>query len=334
MAEWLYEAGIGEARAALVEHGEIVELLIELEGDGALRAGAVLDARLTRKADATGRGLVVLTGGEEATLDPVPPGLTEGATIRVEVVREALPERGRTKPPRVRAAPADRPVGPGPSLHDRIAASGLRVVRLLPHEPDRLEEAGWSERLEEAMTGDFAFPWGALRMDITPAMTLFDVDGALGRAELARAGAEAAGQAIRRLDIGGSIGIDLPTLSSKADRQAAAAALDDALPPPFERTAVNGFGFLQIVRRRTRPSIPELLMADSAAAAARALLRRAERAKGVGSRTLIANPQVIHAIEREPQWPPTLAGRIGAPVILRPDPALAISAGHVETDHP
>ena len=61
MAEWLYEAGIGEARAALVEHGEIVELLIELEGDGALRAGAVLDARLTRKADATGRGLVVLT---------------------------------------------------------------------------------------------------------------------------------------------------------------------------------------------------------------------------------------------------------------------------------
>ncbi|HWT42993.1 MAG TPA: ribonuclease, partial [Sphingopyxis sp.] len=44
MAEWLYEAGIGEARAALVEDGEIVEARIEREGEGP-RPGAILHAR-------------------------------------------------------------------------------------------------------------------------------------------------------------------------------------------------------------------------------------------------------------------------------------------------
>ena len=45
MAEWLYEAGIGEARAALVEDGRIIEARIEREGEGP-RLGAILEARL------------------------------------------------------------------------------------------------------------------------------------------------------------------------------------------------------------------------------------------------------------------------------------------------
>ena len=117
-------------------------------------------------------------------------------------------------------------------------------------------------------------------MSLTPAMTLFDVDGSLPPAELAIAGAAAAARAIRRLGIAGSIGIDLPTLAGRADRQAAAAALDAVLPQPFERTAVNGFGFLQIVRRRERPSLPEIVQGDPVGAAARALLRRARAREG------------------------------------------------------
>src|SRR4051794_16907223 len=42
LAEWLYEAGIGEARAALVEDGRILKARIELDG---VRAGTVAAGR-------------------------------------------------------------------------------------------------------------------------------------------------------------------------------------------------------------------------------------------------------------------------------------------------
>jgi hypothetical protein len=332
LAEWLYEAGIGEVRAVLVEEGEIVELRIEPEGGGP-RAGAVLPARLLRRADATGRGLVQLEGGQEALIDRVPAGLAEGGSLLVELLREPIPERGRLKPARVRAAEEGSLPAEGATLLDRIHASGDPVTRLQPHEHDRLEALGWSERIDEAASGDFVLSWGALLMALTPAMTLFDVDGTVERAELAKLGAAEAGRVVRRLDVGGSIGIDLPTLESKAARQAAAAALDAVLPQPFERTAVNGFGFLQIVRRRVRPSIPELLAVDPVAAAVRALMRRAERAGGSGARTLVAHPRLIARLESEPAWLERLAASIGAGIVLRADPALAISAPHVQAEH-
>lgn len=306
MAEWLYEDGIGENRAILVEDGEILEAAIELPG---LRAGAVVPARLTNIA-----GIATLGDGTEAVIDPV--GLAEGAAFHAEVVREAIPERGRPKPPKVRRT--DLPLRDGPTLAERIGnprpLSG----------PDLFEAAGWSELLEEAMTGEIAFEGGALRMSLTPAMTLFDVDGGLPPEPLAEAGAAAAARAVRRFGIAGSIGIDLPTLP-RDKRQAAAAALDALLPPPFERTAVNGFGFLQIVRRRERPSLPEILQGDPAGAAARALLRRAGRL--TGTVTIHAAPKVIAAIE------PHLAAlerKVGGGVALRAEAGLAISAGHVQ----
>src|SRR6187397_3187227 len=107
-------------------------------------------------------------------------------------------------------------------------------------------------------------------------MILIDVDGNLPAAELAVAGARAAAAAIRRHGIGGSIGIDLPTVDSKATRLAAAKAIDALLPKPFERTAVNGFGFLQIVRPRTHASQLEMA-ADRAIFETAAVLRRAAR---------------------------------------------------------
>lgn len=322
MAEWLYEAGIGENRAALVEDDRIVEAIMELPGG--LRAGSVHPARLTAILVPALRGIVTLANGSEALIEPLPAKLTEGAALRVEVIREAIGEQGRDKLAKVRAS--DDEPRDGPALRDRL---GDGVIELGAFGPDRLEQAGWSELLEQAATGEIPFDGGSLRMSLTPAMTLFDVDGALSAPALAVAGAAAAGKAIRQLGIAGSIGIDLPTLPARADRQAAAAALDATLPQPFERTAVNGFGFLQIVRRRERVSIPELLQADPIGAAARALLRRAERAPGIGPHTLIAAPQVIAFLEARPDWTSALARRIGAPVALQANGALAISAGHV-----
>lgn len=330
MADWLYEAGIGENRAVRIEDGAIIEAAIELPDR--LRAGAIRKGRLSVITTAPRlRGIVALDGGGEALLEPIPPGLSEGGALTVEIVREAIPERGRAKLPKCRCV-TDQDERDGPDLRERLIATGHRVRALSPIGPDPLEAAGWSELLEEAATGEIAFEGGALRMSLTPAMTLFDVDGVLPPARLAVAGAEAAARAICRFDIGGSIGLDLPTSGGKADRQAAAAAVDAVLPQPFERTAVNGFGFLQIVRRRDRASLPELLQADPVAARARALMRRAERAPGAGLRTLAAAPPVIAHL-RKPEWIEALERRIGAPVALRAEPGLAISAGHVHVEH-
>lgn len=333
MAEWLYEAGIGESRAALIEGGQILEMAIERDDQVGPRVGAILPARLVRKADASGRGLATLDGGPSAQLVPVPPGLTEGAALTVEVVREALREGAETKPARVRAAAPGAQPAPGMDLRGRIEASGL-PLREVAGRPDLLEEHGWSEAMEQAASGIVTTPDLLLRIALTPAMTLIDVDGAGSAAELAVAGARAAGQVIRRFGIAGSIGIDLPTLQGKADRQAAAAALDAVLPQPYERTGVNGFGFLQLVRRRERASVMEIVQADPVLAAALALLRQAEHARGAGALQLQAHPSVIERISGRPDWIDALAWRAAAAVALRADGRLAISAGHASRAHP
>jgi hypothetical protein len=308
LAEWLYEDGIGEERAALIEDGAIIEARIDRD-DNRIRAGDVVAARLKRKAGRAGRGEVELQGGVIALLAPAPSGLTEGAPLTVEIVREAIPERGNPKLPLAR--PSDEPIRPAPALRESLDESGIPVRIIPPHGPDLLEEAGWSELLEQAESGLVPFAGGLLRIALTPAMTVIDVDGELLPAELAARGAAAAAQAIRRFDIGGSIGLDLPTLPDKRARQAAADALDAALPQPFERTAVNGFGFLQIVRRRLRPSLMELIQSDPVRAGAFALLRRLEREPLPGPDSVPAPAPVARLIASRPDWSADLARRRG-----------------------
>lgn len=308
--EWLYEAGIGEARAALVEDGAIIEARIEIDSDFP-RLGAVLPARLVEITVKGREGRVTLERGGEAMLSPLPAGITQGAALTVEMIREAIPEPGRAK--LARAAPVEPGAipAPGPDLLARITASGHPVRSLRAHEPDALEAAGWSEVLEEALTGEIAFPGGALRLSPTPAMALFDVDGHPPLEALAVNAAHAVGAAILRHDIGGSIGIDFPTLEGKAARHAVAAAIDAALPLPFERTAMNGFGFLQIVRRRARVSLPELLRADRAGAEARALLRAIERTPPPGTRHHKISARVLAWLTARPALLAELARRTG-----------------------
>lgn len=306
MAEWLYETGIGEIRAALVSRGVIWKARIELEGSGP-RVGTVAMARLVDRST----GKVTLEGGEDALCDPLPKGVTQGARFKVRIVREPIPEPGRPKLPKAVPAPLDTPVGRGPDLMARMAESGVPMRQLRAHETDLLEEAGWSEVLDEAVTGEIRFAGGALRLSPTPAMTLFDVDGPAPLEPLAVAAAHAVARAIERHGIAGSIGIDFPTLANKAARQAIAEAIDAALPQPFERTTVNGFGFLQIVRRRSRPSLPELLRADPVGAETRAELRRLERLPPPPPTTHMVTRRIGLRLAQRPDWTAELARRTG-----------------------
>jgi len=325
----LIEFGIGEARALVFEHCNIVEAHIERGGDG-LRCGDVWDARLTTILLAGRRG-IVRAGVDEAVLEPLPPALTEGAMVRVEITREALPEAGRQRlaKARVKGTPgaSSGPVSAGPSLAARLQARGI-VCRTLPrHGVDELEAAGWSELIETATTGHVGFDGGLLTISPTPAMTVIDVDGPLPPAELACRAAVAAAHAIRRFDITGSIGIDFPG-TDRAVRVQLAGLLDQHLPAPFERTAVNGFGFVQIVRPRSRASLLERVHGKVVATASLALLRRAERSVGSGARTLVAAAAVIAWLGDRPALQDELATRLGTPVCLQADAALAISAGY------
>jgi len=308
LPEWLFEDGIGEARAALVEGSAILEALVEPWGT--LVQGTVTPARAAGPLPG-GRRALRLDGGGEAVLDRSPPGLSEGQRLLVRILREALVEAGgRAKP--ARAVVDDGPVRPGPSLRQRIAATGHPVRETQAHEPDLLEQAGWSELWEEARTGRVAFPGGELLIWPTPAMTLIDVDGGGPADALAIAAARAAAAAIRRLGLGGSIGVDFPTLPDKAARQAVAAALDDALLQPFERTAMNGFGFLQLIRPRPRASLPERALADPTGREVLAALRLAEREPPGRPLRLTLSPAARARLAGEPAWTDELVRRTGA----------------------
>ena len=312
MAEWLVERGIGETRLVRVQSGEIVEARILL--DGVVPAGAVLEARLRE----AGIPAVAEADGDEYLLPKGALGTTEGSAIAIEVTRERIPG----------AEPWKRPLACLAGDAPRSASFPDAETIPFPSPRDRLGELGWNDLVDEACSGTVRFDCGELRVSPTPAMTLIDVDGRLAPFDLALAGARAAARTIVRHGIGGSIGIDLPTVPGRAERQAIAAAMDAVLPKPFERTAVNGFGFLQIVRARTHASLFELAT-DRPAFEARALLRRAALAR-TGATRLAAHPAIVAVLERRAEWLEALGRQVGGSVTLRSEPALPIHGAYAE----
>jgi hypothetical protein len=325
LPEWLVEKGIGETRAALVEGDRIVEARIEL--DGTIPAGTIVEAQLVDSGDGGRNGSARDSDGCEYLLPHVPREITQGSLVNIEVTRPALPGPEPWKRPLAKATRGER--RRPRSLSERLRSGGAAVRALsLPAPRDELSDVGWNELIDEARSGRFEFAGGSLGLFVTPAMTLIDVDGSLPPDRLAEAGASAAGRAVRRLDIGGSIGIDLPTVKGKQARLAAAAAIDCVLPQPFERTAVNGFGFLQVVRPRPRASLLELAQ-DRAGFEARALLRRAAF-DGSGAVRLVAHPAVAALLDGNPGWTNALARQRGGAVTLRSDESLPIHGAYAE----
>ena len=321
MADWLVEEGIAEHRAVRPGPGGIVAARIDWPGR--LAAGQVEDAVLSSREAGSPRGTARFASGEEALVDRLPRDAQEGASLRLAVTRAALRERGRAKP--AQARPTDAGLQPAPTLAENLRNEGhtVAIVRQFPAEAD------WTDVWQEVWDGGVAFAGGALSFHPTPAMTLIDVDGAGSPAALARAAVAPLAGALARFDLGGNIGIDFPTLATKTDRRAVDDALDEALDPwPHERTAMNGFGFVQIVARMERVSLLHRIQLSRPAAAARLLLRRAEHLDGPGTLTLTAHPALkAHLTEARLG---ELQRRSGRQVALSFDPALALEAGHAQ----
>jgi hypothetical protein len=326
MAEALIECGIGATRALVMDGNTVTEVHFERDDGGPL-PGSVHVARLTTILDPGRRGIMRL-GASEGLIEPLP-YCPEGGLLRVEVVRSALYEAGRPRLAKLRNVAGDTTregeVRAGPGLMARLKAAGHSVTLLSSMGDDRLEAAGWSEMIEAAQTGHVHFGGGLLTISPTPAMTVIDIDGPGDLVALAKAAAVAVAEAIRCFDITGSIGVDFPSLEAKADRTRLGDHLDAHLAVPFERTAVNGFGFVQIVRPRARASFVEAVRTPGFAALE--LLRRASRG-APGGRLLTANPAMIVWLEARPDLLSAVGRATGGDIRLLADNALLTSGAY------
>jgi hypothetical protein len=277
---------------------------------GELGTGSVVTGQLVSKAKGARRGVVRLDGppfaGREVLADHLPPDVTEGASVTFTITRAALAERGRYKRAHGRIGAASIPAPVQGTLVQRFPA-GL-----------------WDEVWHAASSGSIAFPGGEILVSVTPAMTVIDIDGAAPPRDLALAAIPAIAQALAWFDLGGSIAIDFPTLAAKADRRAVDAALGAALAAfPHERTAMNGFGLVQLVARLEGPSLLHRFATARVGLCARKALRQAELAQGTG-RTLLVTVHPALKAKLRPEWLAELARRTGREVRIETNPALAL----------
>ena len=313
MADWLVERGIAEDRALLVGGDRVLAARVYWPGEP--YAGEVLDAKLTTRRSGSARGVATAATGLEILLDKLPPGLTEGSALRVMLTRPPIAERGRMKQAQGRMAED------GGIAHPFAPLGGTEVRRF----PAGL----WEDLWDAAASGEIGFAGGSLLFSVTPAMTLVDIDGDGSPGALSLAAIEPLARALRQFDCGGSIGVDFPTIADKPGRKAVDAALDKALARwPHERTAMNGFGFVQIVARLTGPSLLHRMASARVAAAARMALRRAEMAEGAGITLLTVHPAVRAKLDDA--WLAELERRTGRPYRIVTDPSLAIEAAQAQ----
>ncbi len=311
----LIEAAPGATRALVLDGDRVVAAHVDRD-DEPLPVGLVAPARLNARDGR--RGTVAMAGGE-ALVEPVPAEWRMGETRLAEVVRAAWSDGVRDKQARVALHPG--PAQAAPTVAQRLA--GAEIVPA--HGPDRLAEAGWDAVVDEALTGRIAFAGGQLLLTPTPAMLVIDVDGPGAPQALAEAAAHSVAAAVGRLGLGGPIVVDFPTLGGRAARAAVDAILAASLPAPFEKTAINGFGLVQIIRPRTRRSLIEETRRPGFAALE--LLRRAMRL--LGPVRITAAPAVIGWLHDRPALVAELARLTGGAVQL--EARDGAGRGHVQT---
>ncbi len=308
MAEVWSEASPGERRHVTLEASHIVEIRLERTLEP-LRLGTSHTARVRA------HGLVEVAG-REAHINPVPI-LPEGTALIVEVIREPMPEPGRLKAARVRQVTS--------------AAHIPSASRAFNQKPIDIEEL-----LDAAITGLWPITGGLLSAERTRAGLVIDVDGTGNPQTINLAAAAEIARRLRLYGVGGAVMVDFIGMDNRAARLAVAAAFDAASAAdsrPFERTLINGYGLMQIIRPRPTPSVIDTLCGTrrqhaSDETLALSLLREAARSQGAGFRQLTARPAVAALIRGWPELIAETEQHMGAALHIVADPDIS-HAGHV-----
>ncbi len=312
--QWLEQRRIGEQLRAGVEAGALVELHLARESDP-LPFGTVHEAVVRGK---DGARLHIDCNGTSAWLIGSPQHPI-GHKLPVQVVRVAIAEPGALKRAHL------------------VEHRGLAIVppetQIIRDFPESFEVETWCDR---AMSGTIPFDGGSLSLERTRAGLVIDVDGSGDRHALNIAAAMKIAAVLRLFQIGGMVMVDFVTPDNRALRLELDAALDAALrkdPRPFERTAINGFGLVQIVRAKRGPSLIDTLCgtrhhAPGIETQALRLLNEAASSIGAGPRTLIAQSNIISMLEKMPSLLDELRLAIGADVKMAADENIR-GHGHV-----
>ncbi len=349
----------GEVRVAAVDGEGLLDYAIWRPGrpDG---VGDVHRGRITAKVPGMAGAFVALAGADGFLPDSAgAAGRGIGDAVAVRIVRAAQGGKG----PRLACLPEDPGPGspcllrPGPNPVLRLAAlhGGVVVVddpataaALRPALGARLTISAdaWDERLRDAV-GALSSPLvtlpGGLRAAIEPTAALVAIDLDMAEATAGREAKqprqEAANRAalpalarqIRLRNLSGAILLDLAGLTLRR-RAGLADAIRAALAPDPVGPRLLGFtagGLAEIQRPRIHPPLHELRGGPHAAGLA-ALRRVAANAGPARPPALRAAPDVVSALEADPVALPALAHRLGRPLLLSSDPALASGAWVIE----
>lgn len=291
----------GERRAAVVENGKIVEIHIQRDAYWVLsECGA---GQIDRKTP-SGAYVVADDGSELLLRSKI--AAPDGTRVMFEVIRESIAEPGRNKPAEVilRDGLPQGYLGKDALWDARLASLGQDMARGLIAEGFDIAIAGQSQ------LGDVT-----VSFQRTKAGLVFDVDGIGEAFAINRVAAIEIARLLRLYQVGAMVMIDFISMEAKAQRAQiadifdAASALDAR---PFERTAINGYGMMQVVRARPRPSVLDHLFGTRIATLsdetqAYWLLRAVAQSSGFGPRIVTARPEVATLLRSE-RWAAWRAG--------------------------
>jgi len=285
----------GERRAAVVEDGNIVEIHIQRDALWALGECGV--GRIDRK---TPSGAYVVADDGSALLLRGKTNALEGARVMFEVTREAISEPGRIKPPEIilRDSAGNPLIGKDALWDARLASLGQSAIN-----------ASIAEGIDVAIAGQSQLGDVTISFQRTKAGLVFDIDGIGDAFAINLVAASEIARLLRLYQVGAMALIDFVSMESKAQRTQIAEAFDAASvldPRSFERTAINGYGMMQVVRARPRPSVLDQLFGTRIAALsdetqAYWLLRAVAQSSGFGARTVTTRPEVATLLQSE-RW--------------------------------